>query len=316
MIELLCALHLAFWADCPSAMESYVGYVEGEYLEVAPVTSARINTLEVQRGDWLKAGDLIAIQESTDAENGVDQARAALQQAQAQLANLESGQRPEEIAVIEAELHSARVALQQRRSDRDRLNRLSESGQFVSDSELEQGVTAVETAEALVQQIEANLQVARLGAREDEIQAAGAAVEQALAQLADSNWILSERKVVAPASGRVTQIFRRPGENAGPTLPIIQLLPDKAWLVVFFVPQSAFANLQLGQSVELQCRDCDDSADLRISYLGQEVEYTPPVIYSAERRQELVYRVEARSTGGDFQLHPGQIVDVLIPSSQ
>jgi HlyD family secretion protein len=39
-------------------------------------------------------------------------------------------------------------------------------------------------------------------------------------------------------------------------------------------------------------------------------EFTPPVIYSLETRQKLVYLVEARPEGGSDGLQPGQIVDV------
>ena len=48
----------------------------------------------------------------------------------------------------------------------------------------------------------------------------------------------------------------------------------------------------------------------RVSYVSPDPEFTPPVIYSLETRQKLVYLVEARPEGDATALQPGQIVDV------
>ena len=48
----------------------------------------------------------------------------------------------------------------------------------------------------------------------------------------------------------------------------------------------------------------------RVSYVSPDPEFTPPVIYSLENRQKLVYLVEARPDGRRSALKPGQIVDV------
>jgi HlyD family secretion protein len=48
-----------------------------------------------------------------------------------------------------------------------------------------------------------------------------------------------------------------------------------------------------------------------VTYVADSPEFTPPVIYSLENRQKLVYLVEARPDAGAEALKPGQIVDVL-----
>lgn len=50
----------------------------------------------------------------------------------------------------------------------------------------------------------------------------------------------------------------------------------------------------------------------RITFIAREAEYVPPVIYSAESRQKLVFLVEARLDDPDA-LRPGQPVDVRRP---
>ena len=59
---------------------------------------------------------------------------------------------------------------------------------------------------------------------------------------------------------------------------------------------------------------CPPGLRARISYVSPDPEFTPPVIYSLETRQKLVYLVEARPEGDASLLQPGQIVDVDLPS--
>ena len=52
--------------------------------------------------------------------------------------------------------------------------------------------------------------------------------------------------------------------------------------------------------------------EARISYVSPDPEFTPPVIYSLDTRQKLVYLVEARPVDANSRLQPGQIVDVVL----
>ena len=111
-MNLLCAIPLvsSFFAACTSAPPFAVGYIEGEYALVAPVETAQVSSLLVARGDRFEADQLLIALESRDAEIAIAEARAILVRAQSQLADLEHGQRLEEIRVVEASLASARAA--------------------------------------------------------------------------------------------------------------------------------------------------------------------------------------------------------------
>jgi HlyD family secretion protein len=65
-----------------------------------------------------------------------------------------------------------------------------------------------------------------------------------------------------------------------------------------------------GTLLSVRCDGCPDDQFARISWVSDEPEYTPPVIYSVATRQKLVYLVEARPEAGASSLRPGQIVDV------
>jgi HlyD family secretion protein len=62
----------------------------------------------------------------------------------------------------------------------------------------------------------------------------------------------------------------------------------------------------------VRCDGCPPDLAAEVAYISDEPEFTPPVIYSVETRQKLVYRVEARPPAGSHILRPGQIVDVSL----
>lgn len=296
---------------CAATQPVATGYVEGEYLLIAPVATAQVEALGVRRGDRVEAGQTLAAMERRDAEIALAEAASALAQAESQLANLNEGRRAEEIGVIEAELASARAQETEAARQAARAAELLARG-AAPQSQVDDAQTALAVARARVAEIEANLVVARLPARPHEIAAAEAAVAQAAARRDAVAWQLEKRRLAAPAGGTVSEIFRREGEIAGPQAPVLSLLPDGAVLLRLYVPETVVAGIATGTRLAVNCDGCAPGTTATVSYVADEPEFTPPVIYSIENRQKLVYLVEARPDPGATALKPGQIVDVRL----
>ena len=312
-MSLLCALPFAasFLAACAATPPLAVGYVEGEYVLLAPIETAQLRSLDVRRGDRVELGQPLAALESDDARLAVAEAEAALAQSQAQLADLKRGKRPEEIAVLEATLRSAEAQATEARRVLERTRDLRGRG-IATQAELDRAQTALELAEAAVGQAEANLLVAGLPAREEAIRAAQGQVERARAALEQARWRLDKRDIVAPAAGRVYDVIRNPGDIAGPAAPVVSLLPDGGVKLKLYVPQPMFSSVRVGALLSVRCDGCPEGLAARVSYASPEPEFTPPVIYSLETRQKLVHLIEARPEGDTVTLKPGQIVDVRL----
>ncbi len=310
-MSLLCALPFAaqLVGACAAPAPLAVGYVEGDYVMLAPIEVAQVVDLAVGRGDRLEAGAVVARLEDADAAIAVDQADAALAQAQAQLADLRLGKRPEEIAVLEAAVRSARAQVTERARALARIRDLFARG-IATQAQLDEASTAAEMAEAELGQAEANLAVAGLAARPEAIKAAENQVRQAQATLDNARWRLSQRVVEAPSAGRIFDVIRNPGDIAGPSAPIVSMLPDGAVKLKVYLPEPAFFAVKVGDRLSVRCDGCPPGLAARVSYVSPDPEFTPPVIYSLETRQKLVYLVEARPEDGAGRLQPGQIVDV------
>ena len=311
MISFMCALPLiaSLIAVCAPPAPLAVGYVEGEFVLLAPLDVAQVTGLDVKRGQHVVAGEVMAEMERDDARIAVDNASAALLKAQAQLADLRRGRRPEEIAVIAAQLTSAEAEEAQAKLSYDRQADLVKRG-ATAQASVDAAQTALATARANVSQQEASLAVARLPARPEEITAAENAVKQARAALDQARWRLDRRTLRAPAEGDINDVIRRPGEMAGPSAPVLSFLPLGAVKLKVYVGERSLSSISVGDSLSVRCDGCRDGLKARISYISPDPEFTPPVIYSLENRQKLVYLVEARPEPGSQALKPGQIVDV------
>ena len=278
---------------------------------MAPLETARIASVEVMRGDRVAPGAVVARLDTSDSEIAVKDATARLAQARSDLADLKLGRRPEEIDVIAATLASAEAQSADAERALARRQDLFKRG-FAAQAELDQALTARDTTAARVRELEANLAVARLPAREDAIHSAEARVAQGEAALETAKWRLSERTLKAGKAGIVTDLVRRPGEVAGPQAPVATFLPEGAIKIKLWVPEALFSRVALGGEILVSCDGCGEPISARVTYLSKEPEFTPPVIYSLETRQKLVHLVEARPASAGSRLQPGQLVDARI----
>lgn len=312
----ICSIPLlsALFASCAPPLPFATGYVEGEYVLVAPVETTEIARLLVARGDHVGPGAPLAELDRATAEIALAEAQANLSRAEAELSDLRLGKRPEEIAVIEASLISARAQAAEAQRTATRLSGLADKGS-ATQAQRDDAATAAEIAAARVAEIEANLTVARLPARSHAIDAAEARRAAAAAERDRAAWALSKRSLTAPAAGTVHDLIRTPGEIAGPAQPVLSFLPDGAVKLRLYMPAENTAAIAVGSTLSVRCDGCPDGLSASVTYVADAPEFTPPVIYSIENRQKFVYLVEARPAEDSHGLKPGQIVDVLLPGS-
>ena len=310
MRQALFILPLLLLAACSGSQDNaFQGYVEGDFVDVAPDVGGRIVEIAVRRGATVAAGDLLFRIDATEAEGAVDQAEAEKARAEAQLANMLGGKRPPEIAVIEAQIAEAQASLDTARKEFERQQSLFDQ-KVISEARLDQAREAVSVAEARVESAKRQRDVAAMPARTPEIDAGERAVDAARAALEQAQTRLMKYVVEAPVAGRIEDTHYEMGEVATAGAPVLSLLPDNARKVIFFVPQGARAALATGGTVAVACDGCPENLSAEITFLGEEAEYTPPVIFSRENRGKLMFRAEAHLDGEAARLPIGQPVDV------
>lgn len=248
----------------------WLGYAEGDMAFVSAPEAGWVSRVTVNRGDWVTRGELLFTLDDTHQAAARDQARA-------------------QIALAEAQIGQAEANLEYWQKEIQR-----QGGLVAAHAGTKQ---AYDLAKSNYEQ--ARKQVAAIHAQE----------AQAQASLADATYQLSQRDIVSLTTGRVQDVLFRAGEYAPAQTPVISILPPENVYVRFFVPEKEFARVRLGQRVAIACDSCASNLTATITFIASQEEFTPPVIFSQENRDKLVFKVEARAQGG-LKLNPGQPVDV------
>jgi len=285
---------------------SFQGYVEGEFVLASPTVGGQLITLSVERGQHVEAGAQLFALDQSDEKASRDQAAAMLQQAQDRLSNLAKGKRAPEIAVIAAQKAQAEAQVRMAQLDLDRQKRLIGSPAFAKQQ--------FDQAQATFDQQTNRVAELSLG-RDDELRAAVGDVAANQAALAQAQWKLDQKTLLAPAAALVADTYFNPGEMINAGQAVVSLLPPGNIKVRFFVPQEALAKFPIGTAVRIHCDGCAGDIPATVRFVSPQAEYTPPVLYNRENRNKLVFMLEARPTERPESLRPGQPVDVILPGA-
>ena len=150
-------------------------------LDVASQVGGRVARLEVNEGDSVRWGDTLAVLDRGEISADVEAQRALAERAIAQLQDLRSGPRPQEVQAARAELEAASAQAQLADSELKRVTRLYE-GNVASARDLDRARADRDAALARRQAAEEQLRLLLAGSRRAQITAAQKAAEAARAR--------------------------------------------------------------------------------------------------------------------------------------
>ena len=143
------------------------------------------------------------------------------------------------------------------------------------------------------------------------LDSAVSALRVAEARVNTSETRLARRRGFAPVAGTIQQIYFREGEMVQAQRPVLSIMPPGNMKLRFFVPETDLAKLAIGDEVRVSCDACAPGLTAKIYFIATTAEYTPPVIYSLDERNKLVYLIQARPARPDA-LRVGQPVSVYL----
>jgi HlyD family secretion protein len=199
-------------------------------VNLSPETSGILEALYVEQGERVEQGQLIARMKSDELAAQLEQNRAAVAEAEANLQDVRSGSRPEEIAQAVAAVEAARAQqrdaearLSQARSDLARSQQLFERG-AISENDLDaarreqrSAQAGVEQAQARVAESQQRLADVRNLPEPAVVAQAEARLAQARAQMQATQVRLDDQSIRAPFAGIITQKFATVGAFVTPT---------------------------------------------------------------------------------------------------
>jgi len=287
------------------------GYIVAHHtIDVNSKVTGRIAWIGVEKGDKVKAGQVLVRLEDQEFRAQVEQARGAVGVAKARLEQLEHGSRPEEIDQANANLDEARANLADARATLERTRPLVQQGVF-SKQQLDDAQMKYDATLQHAQSLEKAARLSKIGPRQEEIASARGALEQSQGQLAYAESQLDATQIRAPVTGTilertaekgelVTAQFAAAADTGGPRGSVVTLADLTDLQVELDISQNDFAKLGPTQKAVLSTDAYPDR-----EYKGQINEIAPMA-----NRQKATVQVKVKVLNPDDYLRPEENANV------
>ena len=268
-------------------------------VNVSSKISARVLDISVNVGSTVAQGDAVIKLDTQDLEAQVNQAQAAVNTANANLANAMNSTRPEQIAQAQGALDSAKATNDVAKKNYDRTKALVDV-EAATEVQLETAQQQLTSAESGQKSAEEQLEMLKNGATETSIDVYKAQVQQAEEGLKTAQVALNNGTITAPISGKVTVKNINKGEMTSPGSTLVSISNPDALCVNAYVPLSIVKDLKEGQAVIIKVSEIEES----------EFEGTISVINSELNSQSNNVLVKIALVASNSQLKPGMFAEV------
>lgn len=246
------------------------GRIEADLVDVSTRLPGRIQTIAVQEGDLVAAGDVLARMNTAELEAQSARAQAAVASAQAA------------VAVANAGVTQAEASLALTRSELSRGETLHE-----------RGVISQENLDIL--QTETQLAEASLAAAQAEVRAKERQVDAEIANLHEIDARIADSTLHAPEAGRVLYRLAQPGEVLGSGGKVLTIVSLANVYMEFFLPATAAPRVRLGDEARIVVDVMPHIAvPASVSFVAPQAQFTPKQVETIEERESLMFRVRVR----------------------
>lgn len=291
------------------------GNVDIREVELSFRVAGRLEAMEVDEGDRVRAGQALASLDAEPYEDELAMAEARVAQAQANLAKLQSGSRPQEVQQARAAVRAAEAAFRNAERDYTRQRELLQSGASSRKAVDAAHARYDETAARLVSAREA-LEVAEEGFRQEDIAAAEAEVGVAVAQRNRAQTRLDDTVLLAPSGGTILARVREAGAMLQQGAPVYTLSLDRPVYVRAYVGEPELGRAVPGATAYVTTDSNDRRYRGQIGFVSPRAEFTPRSVETTDLRTDLVYRLRIVVGEPDDGLRQGMPVTVHLPLTQ
>ncbi len=286
------------------------GNVDVRQVNLAFKVAGRIATVNLEEGDSIKAGEIVASLEKADVEDGVHLARARVKGQEAVLAELQTGTRPEIIQQARALVTERQAALRLAEATLKRQEVLA-GRDFASHQVHEEAQARLEEAGAQLQAAQEALKLAEIGPREEEIEKARAQLSAHRAELSLAERRLADTSLKAPNDGIILTRVREVGAIVGVGETVYTLsLTTPVW-VRTYVGEPDLGRIHAGMRAEIRT-DSGGTYQGQIGFISSVAEFTPKTVETNQLRTSLVYRLRVIVKNPDNGLRQGMPVTVIM----
>ncbi|MYN12294.1 secretion protein HlyD [Pusillimonas sp. TS35] len=310
---------LALWLlrshDTEDSLRLY-GNVDIREVQLAFRQPGRVMQMAFDEGDVVSAGAHLATLDAQPYREALAAAQAQEQVAQAELAKLRHGLRPQEITQAREALRQAQALATETERNFQRQRALLASGAS-SQRTVDAARSARDQAVAGVEAAKAALSQASEGFRKEDIAAAEARLAVAQASAAQATTALADTELIAPSDGTIIARVREPGSMVVSQNTVYSLSLDKPVYVRAYVGESDLGRIAPGTVVHVKSDSSDKVYRGQIGFISPRAEFTPKTVETTDLRTDLVYRLRIviDEADSDSALRQGMPVTIKVDAN-
>ena len=281
------------------------GQVEVEEYRVSSKVPGRILELRVKEGDYVKAGDTLAILDAPEVRAKMTQAQSAEEAAAALEQKARNGARKEQVQGAFQLLQQAKAGLEIAEKSYQRVQRLFDEG-VMSAQKRDEAYAQYKAMEAQCKAAQSQYDMALNGAREEDKLAAAAQVARARGAVQEVNSYIGETVQVAQMAGEVSDIYPKVGELVGTGSPIMTIsIMDDMW-GTFSIREDQLKDIAIGTELSVYVPAFDKDIKMKVYYMKDQGSYAVWKATKANGQYDLkTFEVKARPVEVFDGLRPG-----------
>ena len=281
------------------------GQVEVTEYRVSSKVPGRILELRVSEGDYVKAGDTLAILDAPEVRAKMEQARSAESAAAAIELKAQNGARKEQIQGAYSVLQQAKAGYEIAEKSYQRIQRLYDEG-VMSAQKRDEVYANYKAMEAQMKAAQSQYDMAVNGARMEDKLAAAAQVGRAKGAVQEVNSYIHETVQIAQKEGEVANIYPKVGELVGTGSPIMSIaVMDDMW-GTFNVREDQLNGMKVGTEFTVFVPAFNKDVKMKVYYLKDQGSYAVWKATKANGQYDLKsFEVKARPVEKLDGLRPG-----------
>lgn len=266
------------------------GNVDIREVQLAFRQPGRVARMDFDEGDAVSAGMRLAVLDAQPYEEALAAAEAGVRVAEAELAKLRRGLRPQEIVQAKEALNRAQAVARDAEANYRRQSSLLEA-RVSSQQTFDAALAARDQAAAGVEAAKAALSQAQEGFRREDIAAGEAHLAAAEAARAQAATALADTELFAPSAGTVIARVREPGSMVASQSAVYSLSLDAPVYVRAYVGEPDLGRIAPGTRVRVRSDSSDQVYQGQIGFISPRAEFTPKTVETPDLRTDLVYRL-------------------------
>lgn len=299
-----------YYSSQPAGPIQASGTIEATTVDVSARAAGIIESLALQEGQTVKKDQQVAVLSRSDLSAQKERDAQAVAIAQANLQDLQSGARTQELKEAESNVEIAQINLDKATQDLNRAESMFKAGAISQDT-LEQSRINADQKNYQLKVVKERLSLLQAGSRPDKIKAAQAELERSKAVLKASSSVVQDLSLYVPIGGTVLSRNYEPGEyvQMGSSLGTIADL-NHMWIKVY-IPTDDLPKIKLGKKVHFSVSGDASRYTGTVTHIASKGEFTPKTIQTQKERTNIVFAVKISFENKNGALKIGMPADVV-----